>query len=166
MTVPSQPVADRHGAGRRAAGHRTIAALLAVSAGAGLAACAPTVSLQPAEDAASPACAAMSARLPGAVAGAGRRSTNAQATGAWGTPASAIITCGVSAPLVSSQTCITVGDVDWLVDDSSAPTYRFTSYGRDPAVQLVVDGDAVNGNTVLNDLADAVGAIPATRRCT
>jgi len=47
-----------------------------------------------------------------------------------------------------------------------APRYRFTTYGRTPAVEVVVDNDVVPGTTVITDLSAAVGAIPAEGGCT
>ena len=95
-----------------------------------------------------------------------QRETNAQATAAWGDPTSVLLRCGVAQPAPSTQ-CNSFDGVDWITDDSNDPRYVFTTYGRDPAVQVVIDTDLVNGEAkVLTDLANAVGSIPQTKECT
>lgn len=131
-----------------------------------LAGCSPTVPLQPAADAASPACAEVSVRLPDAIDDLAVRQTNAQATGAWGEPASVILRCGVPAPSpTSTLACVTVEGVDWLRDDSDAPNYVFTTYGRTPAVEVIVNSDAASGLDALTAVAPAVGRLPITGEC-
>ena len=130
--------------------------------------CAPTVSLQPADDAINPICAEVAVRLPDTVAGLPARETNAQATGAWGEPASVILRCGVPVPPPTAEfPCLPepIGGVDWLRDDSDDPNFVFTTYGRDPAVQVIINSDEVSGLEALTDLADAVAIIPAEAAC-
>jgi hypothetical protein len=61
---------------------------------------------------------------------------------------------------------VSINDIDWLEDGSEAPMYRFTTYGRTPAVQVVVDSEEVSATTVLVDLESAVGVLPVTGQCT
>jgi hypothetical protein len=103
-----------------------------------LVACSPTVPLEPAADATNPKCAEIIVRLPASVVGQPLRQTNAQATGAWGNPASVLLRCGVAQPGPSS-TCSTVNGIDWVVDVSGDPRYVYTTYGRSPATQVVID---------------------------
>nr|WP_243847586.1 DUF3515 family protein [Microbacterium ulmi] len=127
-----------------------------------MAGCASTVSLTPAEGANDPACADVTVRLPDSVDGQQRRWTDAQATGAWGNPASVILTCGLDTPGPSTLPCETAGGVDWLMDDADAPRYRFTSFGRTPAVEVYLNYDVVSAREVLDQLGLAVGRLPAT----
>ena len=147
--------------------HRTgpLGALLVLALTA-LTACAPIVALDPAQDATNPDCATVSVRLPKSVAGEPRRETNAQATAAWGNPASILLHCGVTVPGPSTLVCVTLRGVDWLYDPSGAPNYAFTTFGRDPATEVIVNGDQASGTNALVDLAPAIGSIPATRQCT
>ena len=147
---------------------RTRLTLVALTAGlvVTLTGCAGQVPMQAAKDANNPACASVIVRLPNTVADQKKRETNAQGTGAWGTPASILLTCGVTVPGPSTLPCVSVNGVDWLEDDSKAPLYRYTAYGRNPAVQVVIDSDKVSGTTTLVDLNPAVSAIPATAKCT
>lgn len=128
--------------------------------------CAPIINLESAELANDPACAEIIVRLPDTVGGLTKRITNAQATGAWGEPTSVILRCGLVPVEVSSLTCVTASDIDWLVDDKEAPSYRFISYGRSPATEVIVDSTQIAGVTALEELAGAVQAIEATKRCT
>jgi hypothetical protein len=139
---------------------------LIVLALAVLTACAPIVPLDPAPDATNPDCAAVSVRLPKSVAGEPQRETNAQATAAWGNPASILLRCGVTVPGPSTLVCVTLRGIDWLYDPSDAPNYAFTTFGRDPATQVIVNGDKASGTNALVDLAPAIGSVPATRQCT
>ena len=118
--------------------------------------------MEPAPDAAAPECAEVSVRLPSTVDGLELRLTNAQATGAWGTPAGVLLRCGVPTPGPTSAECRSINDIDWIVDDSQAPTYRFTSYGRTPAVEVIVDSDVASGTNALIDLTDAVATVSYT----
>jgi hypothetical protein len=127
--------------------------------------CTATVPLKPSRDAANPACADLIVRLPAAVGALPERETNAQSTGAWGTPAAVLLHCGVAVPVPTTLPCLNVNGIDWIEDDSKAPIYRYTTYGRDPATELVIDSGKVSGSTVLVDLTQAVSAIPATRQC-
>lgn len=129
-----------------------------------LAGCAPTVSLTAAPHASSVGCAGIVVRLPDAIGGEAKRSTDAQGTAAWGVPASVTLTCGVATPQVSSTTCTTVGGVDWLLQDHEVDgaTWRSaTTYGRDPGTQVLIDPKVADPGTVLGALADPIRA--ATR---
>ena len=132
----------------------------------GLTACAPIVPLNAADDAGNPACAEVIVRLPDAIDDNVKRETDAQGTGAWGNPATVLLRCGVAVPGPSTLLCVTLKGIDWLRDDSNAPNYVFTTYGRDPAVEVIVDGDKASGTNALVELSNAVGSIPATRACT
>ncbi|MGR0219434.1 DUF3515 family protein [Agromyces sp. ZXT2-6] len=151
---------------RRTLPRLVAAASVAVVALPLLAACSRPVPFEPAPDAADPDCAAVVVRLPDVVAGQEARETDAQGTGAWGTPASVLLRCGVEPPGPTTLRCVSVDEVDWIIDESDAPRYRFTTYGRMPAVEVVVDNDVVSGTTVIADLSPAVSVIGAEGGCT
>ena len=132
----------------------------------GLTGCAAAVPMTPAEDANNPNCASVIVRLPDLVAEQAKRETNAQATGAWGTPARVLLTCGVTVPGPTTLPCVEVNGIDWIEDDVDAPLYRYTTFGRTPAVEVAIDSDAVSGTTVLVDLGAAVSYLPQTGKCT
>jgi Protein of unknown function (DUF3515) len=139
-----------------------------------LAGCAPVVVLDAADDASNPACATMMVRLPETVGGLAARETDAQATAAWGQPTSLLLRCGVPSPApTTTLPCITVDGVDWLRDDTDDPNFVFTTYGRTPAVEVIIDSDGdpavgtdgISGFEALKDLAPAIGEIAADRAC-
>ena len=145
---------------------RTALAAMATLAIAGsLSACTANVSLEAAPDSNNPACAEVSVRLPEMVADQAKRVTDAQATGAWGNPTSVILRCGLPAVEVSTLPCVTASGVDWLVDDSKKPSYRFITFGRKPATEVIVDSRKVAGVTTLSDLSTAIQSIEATKHC-
>lgn len=131
-----------------------------------LSGCASTVNLEPAEGSNDPACAEVMVRLPSQLGGLEERYTNAQATAAWGDPAAVLLRCGLEPVEVSPLPCVTAGGIDWLVDDALAPSYRFISYARYPAVEVIVDSDNASGITSLEGLSGAVAQLPATKACT
>jgi hypothetical protein len=145
---------------------RVVTVIVSVTAVLALSGCAQAVPMKPAEDANNPECANVIVRLPDTVAELDRRETNAQSTGAWGNPAAVLLTCGVEVPGPSTLPCVSINDIDWLEDSSEAPMYRFTTYGRTPAAQVVIDSEAVSATTVLVDLESAVGVLPVTGQCT
>jgi hypothetical protein len=52
-----------------------------------------------------------------------------------------------------------------LVDDSKKPSYRFITFGRKPATEVIVDSRKVAGVTALSDLSAAMQSIDATKHC-
>ncbi|PWC08301.1 DUF3515 domain-containing protein [Mycetocola zhujimingii] len=150
---------------------RSLAGGVLLAALIGLTGCSSAVTLEPAEDANNPACADVIVRLPDTVADKPKRETNAQSTAAWGSPAAVILRCGVAVPGPTTDPCIALNGIDWIADESEAAndTYRYTTYGREPAVEVIINADAatggVSGTTALIDLSSAVSALPATTAC-
>lgn len=128
--------------------------------------CAATVNLEAAQSANDPACAEVSVRYPDQVGELSQRWTNAQATTAYGDPAAILVRCGLEPVFVSTLPCVSASGVDWLVDDSDAPNFRFVSFGRTPAVEVIVDSESASGISALDSLAQAVSKLPATAFCT
>ena len=131
-----------------------------------LSACAPTVRLEPAPEANAVECANMMVRLPDTLANLERRSVDAQSTAAYGDPTAVIVRCGLPRPEPSPLPCVTVDGVDWLIDESDQPRYRFTSYGLDPGTEVIVDSEVVSGTRVLQELSGPVSSqSPPVGRC-
>jgi hypothetical protein len=146
-------------------------ALVVVASALLLTGCTPIVALQPAEDATAVECASMVVALPDVVSGRfgdlAQRETNAQGTGAYGDPSTVVVRCGVESPApTSTQLCIPVDGINWLRDDSMDPTLVFTTYGREPTVQVVLDNDNATPGNVLSDLTGAVSRTASVRECT
>jgi len=133
-----------------------------------LAACSAAVPLTPAEGANDPACAQVSVHLPDVVGEDERRETDAQATGAWGSPTSVLLRCGVEPPAASDDPCYPVAGVDWIssVDPDDPDTGILRTFGRVPGLEVVVDLTRVSGGTVAQDLSTAAGYLPQDgKRC-
>ena len=143
----------------------TPVAPVALVALAVLSGCASAVPMHAAPDAVNILCAEVVVRLPETVGDAERRETNAQGTGAWGTPAQALLQCGVEADDAALLECRTFNEVDWLIDPSDEELVTATSFGRDPAIRVAIDKDIIGPGVILDDLAFAVSVIPASKRC-
>ena len=141
----------------------------AVSAGtlvlaAVLTGCTPAADVEAAPDAANPDCAPVMVALPENLAGADQRETTSQATSAWGSPAEIIVRCGVPVPGPTTDACATVNGVDWVLREEGN-LWTATTYGRDPAVEVLIDTEKVASSTVLVELENAVSRIDQTREC-
>lgn len=146
---------------------RILAAVIATISGVSLlSGCAGEVPLEAAENANDPACADVIVRLPARVADLDKRTTNAQATGAWGDPAGVLLYCGIEPMGPTTQECVNVNGVDWIVDDTRAPLYRFEAYGREPGLQVIVDSEKASGTAAVLDLSAVVKELPQVRQCT
>lgn len=137
---------------------------LAVSALLALTACSPAVTIDEASDANNPACAPMMVALPDALADAKRRTTSSQATAAWGDPAVVLLRCGVTVPGPTTDRCVTVNGVDWVIKEGE-DSWTFTTYGRNPATELILAENKVPSDTVLTQISAAADKIPATGGC-
>lgn len=129
-----------------------------------LAGCAGKVHVDPAKDASAPACANVMLSLPDTLDGQHKRHTTSQATAAWGDPSSVILRCGVKSPGATTTPCVQVDDVDWLSKDEG-DHWRFTTFGRSPAVEVLIDQTSVSGTNVINTLGSAVKSLPQHDHC-
>lgn len=152
-------------------------ALLALLAGSVLAGCASPVGVDAAPHAADPLCAEVVLALPRELAGMPRLTTSSQATVAWGDrDAPVVLRCGVEPPGPSTDPCVSADDgtiaVDWLAvegapDADGSADWTFTTYGRDPAVEVLVPAEvtASRSTSFLIDLGPAVARVEQTRAC-
>jgi hypothetical protein len=130
-----------------------------VALAAGLTGCTNAVAMSPAPSADDAACAAVQVRLPAVVDSKFElRNTNAQSTAAWGDPEAAVYHCGVEVPTVSDLPCFDQGGVDWIRDDRGDQVV-YTTFGRSPAVQVVIDTTKTTSQ-VVQDLTNAVSTLP------
>ncbi|BCT76562.1 hypothetical protein SCMU_24040 [Sinomonas cyclohexanicum] len=167
---------------------RLVAPTAGMALAAVLAGCSVPVTVQPAPDAANPACAPLMIALPDTLGDAQLRKTTSQATAAWGDPSAVVLRCGVASPGPTTDRCVSVNGVDWVIKEdgpssgaaaepsgqaasgqaSGQPdsgTYTLTTFGREPATELLLDTSRISSATVLASLSSAVSKIPATRHC-
>lgn len=143
--------------------------------------CASDVVLDPAPYASAEVCAQVLMAAPAVLAGAERRVTTSQASLAWGDPA-ITLRCGVQPLPPTTERCLDVTgrdglSVSWIVheDDPASSTtadggrgrFAFTTYGRVPAVEVVVPVEYAGSDatSILLDLAPAVSKTSAERAC-
>lgn len=152
-----------------------------VGLGAGLAcagllsACSNAVPVDVAPYAADPLCAEVVLALPRDLGGLPRLGTTSQATVAWGDPADPVVLrCGVEPPGPTTDRCVNADDgetsVDWINipgDEREDGSWLFTTYGRVPAVEVVVPAAVTetSSTSFILDLGPAVSKVEQTRAC-
>lgn len=117
-------------------------------------------------------CAEVLLRSPQVLLDRTRRTTTSQASRAWGDPP-IVLRCGVVPPGPSPERCVRVStddgtSVDWLAIEG-ADAWTFVTYGRVPAVEVVVPRAAVpdgeQPTAPLVDLGPAVSLTTVERTC-
>lgn len=151
--------------------HRTLPAL--TTGALVLTACAPAVPVTAAPDATDPVCASVVLALPPTLAdGLDRVDTDAQATAAWGEPGAAVVLrCGVEPLGPTTDRCQSVTTphgptIDWVVVEDDG-TWTFTTYGRVPAVELVVPSQVAStrSTSFVDLLGPAIALTDQERSC-
>jgi hypothetical protein len=141
------------------------ALLLAVAAGCADDESAPDLAAAPGGN--SPACADVVKRAPAKVLDHDRATPQAVGVAAWGQPP-IVLQCGIDVDDgPTSDPCLTVQGVDWIVDnpDAEDQAATFVTYGRAPAVRVTVPGDRQDAPGALADLAPAVSPLPVSKKC-
>ncbi|WP_343947396.1 DUF3515 family protein [Nesterenkonia sandarakina] len=128
--------------------------------------CASTASVEAAEDAANPDCAEVMLTVPDVIGDHELRPTTSQGTAVWGDPSHVVMRCGVVPPGPTPEHCVAADGVDWLALEEDEQTWRLVSYGRDPAVEVLLNLDEVASSTAMLALAPAVQRVEQTRTCT
>lgn len=137
-----------------------------------LAGCAPTIGVPAGPHATVPVCAKVILATPDTLVDQPRARTTSQATTAWGAAGSAItLTCGASQPPPSTD-CVSLnnglgGEDDWIAAKTTTG-WRFTTYGRAPAIQLELPDvlGLTQPTAPLADLSGAVDLLEVTAHCT
>ena len=147
----------------------TLGALAGCSTGSATQAEVPAIT--PGPDATSPACTELLERLPATVLSKARITAREPAgTARWGTDDgddAILLSCGAPPTGPTTDQCIEVNDVSWVFREAGGG-YSFLTYGRDPAVQVLVPGsvERTQATAALVDLNDAVDPLEKTeRRC-
>lgn len=153
---------------RRTAAHSQATGILALAVAGGLlVGCSSAVEATAPPQAGSAACSAASGDWPDSVSGEGRRETSADSTAvvAWGDPA-IIARCGIGALGPTTDECLRVDGVDWVVRELSDGA-QFTTFGRDPAIEVLVPRDYAPEPLLLPVFGPAAKKLPSNgRACT
>ncbi|MDN5899385.1 MAG: DUF3515 domain-containing protein [Brachybacterium sp.] len=133
-----------------------------------------TVQVPPGPDAANPTCADIVLGVPPQVLGLAQVETSSQGTAAWGSGEDTIVMrCGVTPPGPTTDLCTTLADgngveVDWIVQELEGDVFLYTTYGRDPAIDVSVPRSAApdQPSGAALDLAQVISrTVDATDRC-
>jgi len=108
-----------------------------------------------------PACSSATLLWPSTVSGMTRRATDPESAGvrAWGDPA-IIARCGVAALGPTDTECVEVDGVGWIPQPLTDGT-KFTSFGTDPAVEVLVPKAYAPEPLMLPVFAPVAKALPA-----
>ncbi|MDQ2783087.1 MAG: DUF3515 domain-containing protein [Actinomycetota bacterium] len=137
---------------------------MALLAATGCSACSRGVQVSIPVRASDTACTTAAAAWPGSVSGRSVVTTDpvSSAVRAWGDPA-IVARCGVDPPGPTTDDCLTVNGVDWVATPLSDGT-RFVTYGRDPAIEVLIPrGDQPEGS-LLPVFTASADALPTTGR--
>ncbi len=149
---------------RRVLSGAVVLAVLAVLAVAG--GCSSPVQVAPFEGSESPECLAVAEQWPADVAGMPERVTaaNSETVAAWGDPP-VISRCGAAPPMPTTDQCLDISGVDWVVHELT-DGQRFTTYGRDPAIEVLVPDDYAPEPLLMPAFGEAAEVVPqGEQRC-
>jgi Protein of unknown function (DUF3515) len=112
----------------------------------------------------SAACRSASAHWPQKVAGQSARTTSSSsaAVRAWGDPA-VIARCGLPPIGPTTDQCLDVSGIDWVAHQLTDGV-RFTTYGRSPAIEILVPSAYKPEPLLLPAFGQAAAAIPQGQR--
>ncbi|HSP60682.1 MAG TPA: DUF3515 family protein [Ornithinimicrobium sp.] len=110
----------------------------------------------------SPVCTQVARHWPATVAGLEPRVTAVQSDGvaAWGDPP-VVARCGKVPPGPTTDPCIDVSGIDWVATELDDGT-MFTTYGRDPALEVLVPADHGTAPLLLPAFEQAARQVPQT----
>jgi hypothetical protein len=116
------------------------------------------VASAPAAD--SPACRQAAGKWPRDIAGmvATTTTSSSPSVRAWGDPA-VIARCGVAAVQPTTADCVAVDDVDWVIEPLT-DGIRATTYGRAPAIEVLIPSRYSPGTLLLPAFAEAARSLP------
>ncbi|GAA4874343.1 DUF3515 family protein [Serinicoccus chungangensis] len=80
---------------------------------------------------------------------------------AWGDPP-IVARCGKTPPGPTTDPCIDVNGVDWVATRLDDGGTMFTTYGREPALEVLVPADYDSHPLLLPPLGEAAEAVPQT----
>lgn len=150
----------------RGRGVRAALGSLVIAGGLALSGCASTATVEAAPDAANAECADVMLAIPEVIGEHELRPTASQGTAVWGDPSEVVVRCGVVPPGPSPEFCVSADGVDWLALEEDDQTWRLISYGRDPAVEVLLNLDQVASSTAMLAMSTAVQRVEQTRSCT
>jgi hypothetical protein len=124
-----------------------------------LSGCSSSVEIEPTSQATSEVCRSVTSAWPDTAGGQARREVSSASAGAaYGDPA-IIARCGVPALAPTTDDCIEVDGMGWVAQKLSDGT-RFTTFGRDPALEVLVPIDYAPEPLLLPAFTEAAEKLP------
>ncbi|WP_279526793.1 DUF3515 family protein [Nesterenkonia sphaerica] len=123
--------------------------------------------MEPAPDAHHPDCADVMLNLPEQVGDYQQRLSSSQGTAAWGDPAAVVLRCGVEPIGPTEHPCVSPAGVDWVWIEHDDHT-QLVTFGRVPAVELLLDQEHITESSMMNvqaALSGPVQEIDQEREC-
>ena len=145
---------------------RPSAGLVAIQVVGLLAACSSSIEVVTPVGSGSSACRSAAAHWPKTVGGQPVRltSSSSDAVRAWGDPP-IIARCGLAAIGPTTDQCVSVSGIDWVAHPLTDGV-RFTTYGRSPAIEILVPSAYQPEPLLLPAFGAAASAIPqGDRHC-
>lgn len=129
-----------------------------------LAGCGGAVEVGVPDAADSPPCVAAAKHWPSALADLEVRETDPADPGvrAWGDPA-IVARCGMPALGPTQEQCVVVDEIGWVAEELGDGT-RLTTYGYDPAIEVIVPDEHGPGPLLLPAFSKAVEELPTNGR--
>ncbi|MGD8148398.1 DUF3515 family protein [Ornithinimicrobium sp. Y1694] len=114
----------------------------------------------------SPACQAVAERWPATVGRLQPRVTAVESSGvaAWGDPP-IVARCGKQPPAPTTEQCIDINGVDWVATPLDDGGTMFTTYGRTPAIEVLVPANYDSHPLWLPPFGPAAEQLDQDRRC-
>jgi hypothetical protein len=102
--------------------------------------------------------------LPVSVLGRAREPSSVVGTAVYGDPR-IVVRCGVTPLGPTELRCLSVNDIDWVIDDRNDPLV-FTTYGRSPAMEVRIPATypKAGDSAALVDLQPVAQTLPKTSR--
>ncbi|MFT4147560.1 MAG: DUF3515 domain-containing protein [Micrococcaceae bacterium] len=122
-----------------------------------------TLAVEAAPDSNNPNCAKIMLAMPKKVSDFKQRETTSQGTTAYGDPSVLIVRCGLPAIQATSDPCVSVNDIDWISkqDTEKPDTWIFTSYGKSPTVEVLLDNTKISSSDALVIFSDIMEKMPS-----
>ncbi|MER5778804.1 DUF3515 family protein [Streptomyces sp. NPDC002039] len=112
-------------------------------------------------------CSDVVARLPETLMGRGRDAVDGAGTAGWGAGA-VVLRCGAEPLAPTIDTCVNVNGFDWVLDDARVErdgAWVFTTYGREPAVEVAFARGSQPAGDALVTINDALGSLARKTGC-
>ncbi|TBO60168.1 DUF3515 domain-containing protein [Streptomyces kasugaensis] len=126
----------------------------------------PSSVMESAPNASSPLCGEIAKKYPREILGEARSDVELPGVAVWG-ESTVILRCGLTPPRPTLDPCFNVNGVDWVLEEGKSGEGMKTliTYGRNPAVEVVISDASPSAGDGLVDLSKVVEGIPQKSKC-